>query len=406
VANSLLPIVRTESYLYRKHPQDSSPEGKLLQYTARDDWGQDATLQDPGWAYLERFFAASLPAALKLDSVVTHAWLTRAGGTIYPKPDPATFNLTPSTWVLPGTRDCGDGTTCNIYQEGDSLYLFLNAMDALDRFVTLFMLDPVTYPLSTICIPSCTGKQCGDDGCGGSCGSCVQPPAASCIDASTLRHYASPGTCTVGQCSYAPTDTLCPNGCQNALCVNCTPSCGGKQCGDDGCGGSCGTCSQPPAKACLDPSTLRYYPTPGTCSAGACSYVPVDTPCPLGCKDTVCLGCTPSCSGKPCGSDDGCGGSCGACPDLGPDRGADGGAPDSGLDASRPSANLSGGCQLEPAPAAARGLATVGLLVAGLVLASLRRRAAAGARSSAAAGSACPACRGRLAACSARGRRR
>jgi hypothetical protein len=26
-----------------------------------------------------------------------------------------------------------------------------------------------------VCLPDCLGKVCGDDGCGGSCGSCVLP---------------------------------------------------------------------------------------------------------------------------------------------------------------------------------------------------------------------------------------
>jgi hypothetical protein len=60
------------------------------------------------------------------------------------------------------------------------------------------------------CTPLCTGKQCGDDGCGGSCGSC-----------------ASGQTCDgSGQCSGG----------------GCTPQCDGMACGDDGCGGSCGSC--------------------------------------------------------------------------------------------------------------------------------------------------------------------
>ncbi len=94
------------------------------------------------------------------------------------------------------------------------------------------------------CTPSCSGKQCGDDGCGGSC-----------------------GKCTSGQ------------QCKNGKCVACTPNCSGKQCGDDGCGGSCGSCS-----------------TNETCKNGKCEPK-----------------CTPNCSGKQCG-DDGCGGSCGSCP--------------------------------------------------------------------------------------------
>jgi hypothetical protein len=67
------------------------------------------------------------------------------------------------------------------------------------------------------CLPLCEQKSCGDDGCGGSCGSCAENEA-----------------CAEGQC----------------LCV---PSCAGKTCGDDGCGGSCGECEpdagQPPETA-------------------------------------------------------------------------------------------------------------------------------------------------------------
>lgn len=62
------------------------------------------------------------------------------------------------------------------------------------------------------CIPSCSGRDCGDDGCGGVCGTCGEGTACS-----------PAGTCE-------PTET------------GCTPSCAGRQCGDDGCGGSCGAC--------------------------------------------------------------------------------------------------------------------------------------------------------------------
>lgn len=57
-----------------------------------------------------------------------------------------------------------------------------------------------------ICVPSCSGKECGPDGCGGVCGSC--PKGYECLD-------------------YK---------------CKCIPSCAGKECGDNGCGGSCGTC--------------------------------------------------------------------------------------------------------------------------------------------------------------------
>jgi hypothetical protein len=62
------------------------------------------------------------------------------------------------------------------------------------------------------CEPNCTNRNCGDDGCGGSCGECS-------------------GICEsqVGQCMTIPTF--------------CIPSCVMRSCGDDGCGGSCGQCT-------------------------------------------------------------------------------------------------------------------------------------------------------------------
>jgi len=59
-----------------------------------------------------------------------------------------------------------------------------------------------------LCIPACAGRECGSDGCGGSCGSC--PAGWSCE----------------------------PSG----DCV-CRPACAGRECGPDGCGGSCGSCA-------------------------------------------------------------------------------------------------------------------------------------------------------------------
>lgn len=56
------------------------------------------------------------------------------------------------------------------------------------------------------CTPDCSGKDCGDDGCGVPCGECTG------------------------------TDTCSPEG----RCEPCLPDCAGKECGDDGCEGSCG----------------------------------------------------------------------------------------------------------------------------------------------------------------------
>ena len=157
------------------------------------------------------------------------------------------------------------------------------------------------------CQANCTGKSCGDDGCGGSCGAAPRPRAAKAASAGVCRVVPakSAGTMAVGG-AVAPARvgaSVSANGrcncvpelhrqrlrrmiavrhlwqlhrsgeCQNGACL-CAPDCTNKHCGDDGCGGSCGTC-----------------PTGETCAANG-----------------QCL-CAPDCAGKECG-DDGCGGEC------------------------------------------------------------------------------------------------
>ncbi len=105
------------------------------------------------------------------------------------------------------------------------------------------------YLACVSCQPQCVDeagmvKECGPDGCGGSCGACPE------------NH-----DCVSGQCLPV-----------------CVPQCAGKQCGDNGCGGQCGICK------------------PGyECENGQCIYI-----------------CKPQCEGKQCGPD-GCGGQCGYC---------------------------------------------------------------------------------------------
>ncbi len=118
-----------------------------------------------------------------------------------------------------------------------------------------------------ICLPDCGGSECGSDGCDGSCGNCG-------VDE----------TCLDGQCwcdHVACGDVCCSEGesCIEGLCgIACVPQCGGKECGLNGCGGSCGACE------------ANQF-----CTDGVCTNV-----------------CEPDCFLKECG-DDGCEGSCGAC---------------------------------------------------------------------------------------------
>jgi hypothetical protein len=128
------------------------------------------------------------------------------------------------------------------------------------------------------CSPNCAGKQCGEDGCGGLCGTCqagqdCQAGKCSCVPQCAGKECGDNGC--GGTCGNCPANYACSYG----HCT-CNASCTGKECGSDGCGGSCGQC-----------------PTGKTCVGNKCKS-----------------SCTPSCTGKECGPD-GCDGTCGECPE-------------------------------------------------------------------------------------------
>jgi hypothetical protein len=81
------------------------------------------------------------------------------------------------------------------------------------------------------CVPECTGRECGPDGCGGSCGPGCAPDWTCGVDG----RCACDGTACGAACCPAGDVCGAGGGC-------CTPSCAGRECGDDGCGGDCGTC--------------------------------------------------------------------------------------------------------------------------------------------------------------------
>lgn len=220
--------------------------------------------------------------------------------------------------------------------------------------------------------PRMDGAQCSDgDPCtdpdvcqGGRCTgapkSCQAPPAAACVDASTLESFASPGACTNGTCEYTRTTRTCSGGCNNAICLpdvcngvtcNTPPTCfGGGACVDGSCrylptaGASCSdgdactendsceasgacrgtpkSCQTPPASTCVDASTQRTFDAIGACAAGTCTYASNDSLCPLGCDGATgrCRSSCPmgqhACNGQ-CVADtsvSSCGTGCTPCP--------------------------------------------------------------------------------------------
>lgn len=76
-----------------------------------------------------------------------------------------------------------------------------------------------------ICTPTCEGRDCGDDGCGGMCGECS------------------------GDTPLCTAQGVCE--------AECSPKCMDRVCGDDGCGGTCGACLE--GVECLDGSCQNPF---------------------------------------------------------------------------------------------------------------------------------------------------
>jgi len=129
----------------------------------------------------------------------------------------------------------------------------------------------------------CTGKTCGPNGIGGSCGTC--PTGQRC----------SRGTC------------ICDRGCT------------GFECGPDRCGTTCGdclagqTCVSGKCTGACTPQCVRSDGTVRSCGWDRCGGCCGSCPQGFRCRDGTCE-CYPDCENKHCGSD-GCGGSCGSCLD-------------------------------------------------------------------------------------------
>ena len=92
----------------------------------------------------------------------------------------------------------------------------------------------------------------------------------------------------------------------------CVPDCWAKDCGDDGCGGLCGECTEEGFE-CIE----GFCKCPTECDGkncgpdgcgGLCGICNVGTEC----LDGVCVDCAPDCTDRVCGPD-GCGGLCGFC---------------------------------------------------------------------------------------------
>ncbi|MFT7624667.1 MAG: hypothetical protein ACI9WU_003856, partial [Myxococcota bacterium] len=170
-----------------------------------------------------------------------------------------------------GGGDCGDLTSQGACNGNTLQYCSGGAVQTFDctQFDKVCGFDAGNEWFDCIddpnaCTPSCSGKQCGGDGCGGSCGTCTGGQTCNatgqCEAQDNCNGIDSTGNCQGNTLQYCSNDALqtfdctefdkvCGFDSDNGWfdCIDdpnaCTPSCNGKQCGGDGCGGSCGTCS-------------------------------------------------------------------------------------------------------------------------------------------------------------------
>jgi hypothetical protein len=219
------------------------------------------------------------------------------------------------------------------------------------------------------CTVSCAGKVCGDDGCGGSCGPCfgtnpycieghcepddggIEPDCtcavSTCIGTTCddglggscagelqpdcINNLGYPIMCGIPDngCGGIYACGTCPDGyhCNGGVCSqDCTVQCAGKECGDNGCGGSCGYCEVLYGSNYIcNINNLCEVCLPN-CAGRECGSVP--NGCGPTCGDCAilynetyncnalgnCEMCTPNCGTRECGSvPNGCGESCGNC---------------------------------------------------------------------------------------------
>jgi len=134
------------------------------------------------------------------------------------------------------------------------------------------------------CVPFCANKNCGDDGCGGSCGSCS---GAICVSGVCQSNCGTAPGCRANLANANMVGGYCASG----KCYNCNPgyswngSACVSSCVPDGCNGNCPfTCS-----STADPDCGGT----GCCNDGICNNGETTSTCPNDCP--VTCNATPGC---------------------------------------------------------------------------------------------------------------
>jgi len=155
-------------------------------------------------------------------------------------------------WLCTPSQAFCDGNTAKVCNaEGSGI---LNEMDCGDLVCTGGQCkELVCEPDESWCEDASTAYHCSDDGLSLEVEHC--DPGHSCDDAQCKAWVCTPGepmcngdlatVCNAMGLGPAADGTDCTaeeGVCQQGVCIDCFAECTGKQCGDDGCGGSCGQC--------------------------------------------------------------------------------------------------------------------------------------------------------------------
>jgi formylglycine-generating enzyme len=162
-------------------------------------------------------------------------------------------------------------------------------------------IETVCVPDSTFCVDGDTAAACAADGmssipadcpgqhyCKAATGTCqpwaCDPGLATC-QGSTATVCDAVGSGLASQTDCAGLGKQCSGG----QCVDCQPQCQQKECGDDGCGGSCGSCGED--ETCMDGACAPK------CGDGMCQDSDGESceSCPADCGGCPGL-CEPACS--------------------------------------------------------------------------------------------------------------
>ena len=238
-------------------------------------------------------------------------------------PEPADVQILDSAGQAPNKqltmRVVLNGTTVTMYSEGQALkahpdngaagYAGLWSVGGTGQFNNFQIIEGCG------CKSLCSVKDCGDDGCGGSCGGCPGGfecnPEGLCQCIQQCDGKVCGDDACGGNCGLCPPGSACIN--DGAQC-ECQFECGDKQCGNDGCGGTCGVCPEgsecDPFGYCLCDPVCGDKECGDDLCGGTCGECLPGTTCD---KNFQCIGCETECDGKQCG-DDGCDGQCGVCP--------------------------------------------------------------------------------------------